>query len=311
MKRSNKVKWGELKVGILIIIAIFILLWASFSGSGTSIFERKVGYTAYFDNVNGLVKGAPVWVAGVEVGNVHSIQFVNTDSISQIELKLSVKESITNMITIDSKIRLGTIGMLGDKYVEIIPGTLNKPRIAEDGVISTQATSDLTAIMSESEQMVSSVQDVMLNLDEITKRMKNGEGTIGQMFTNNVLHTELTRLISSMAALVDGLQKNQERITSAMENISSDLEGIAEKANSNSGTIGKLLADPDLYDNLQSSTGRIDSILSKINQGRGTAGAMVNDDELYLELKNLMARAENLISDIEKNPHKYFKFSVF
>ena len=63
---------------------------------------------------------------GVEVGNVKSIKFVNLDSAGQIELKLRVKESVTNMITVDASIRLGTIGMLGDKYVEIIPGTLGR-----------------------------------------------------------------------------------------------------------------------------------------------------------------------------------------
>ncbi len=311
MIKSTKVKWGEIKVGVLITIALFVLLWASFSGSGTSIFDKKVRYIAYFDNVNGLVKGAPVWIAGVEVGNVTSIKFVNLDSAGQIELKLRVKESVTNMITIDASIKLGTIGMLGDKYVEIIPGTLGKPLIAEDGAIRTDATGNLAAIMSEGEELVTSSRKVMGNLCEITAGLKDGEGTIGQLLVNNQLHVELTGLIASMTILMDGLQKNQERITSAMENISTDLADVTSKANSNSGTIGKLLGDPKLYDNLNSSTGRIDSILSKINQGQGTAGAMVNDDELYQEIKNLVVRINNLVTDIEQNPHKYLKFSVF
>ena len=311
MKQSTKVKWGEIKVGILIAIAIFVLLWASFSGSGTSIFEKKVGYVAYFDNVNGLVKGAPVWIAGVEVGNVKSIKFVNLDSAGQIEIRLRVKKSVTNMITIDASIRLGTIGLLGDKYVEIIPGTLGRQLIAEDGAIRTDATGDLAAIMSEGEELVSSSRKVMGNLCDITGRIKDGEGTLGQLILNNQLHTELTGLIASMTVLMDDLQENQERITDALENMSTNLADVTAKANSNTGTIGKLLADPKLYDNLHSSTGRIDSILSKINKGQGTAGAMVNDDELYQEIKNLVVRINNLVTDIEQNPRKYLKFSVF
>ncbi|MCP4704648.1 MAG: MCE family protein [candidate division Zixibacteria bacterium] len=311
MKRSTKVKWGEIKVGVLITIALFVLVWASFSGSGTSIFDKKVKFVAYFDNVNGLVKGAPVWIAGVEVGNVSSIKFVNLDSAGQIELKLRVKESVTNMITIDARIRLGTIGMLGDKYLEIIPGTLGKQLIAEDGAIKTDAKGDLAAIMSEGEELISSSRKTMGNLCDITKQIQNGEGTLGQLISNDELHVELAGLISSMTILMDGLQKNQERITGAMENMSSDLADVTAKANSNTGTIGKLLSDPKLYDNLNSSTGRIDSILSKINQGQGTAGAIVNDDDLYQEVKNLVVRIENLVTDIEQNPSKYLKFSVF
>jgi len=311
MKRSNKVKWGEVKVGVLITIAIFFLIWASFTGGGTSIFDKKIGFLAYFDNVNGLVKGAPVWIAGVEVGNVKSITFVNLDSAGQIEIKLRVKESIANMITIDSRIRLGTIGMLGDKYLEIIPGTLGKTRIAEGGAIKTEATGDLAAIMSEGEELVTNSRKVMSNLGHITDNIKDGQGTFGQLMTNEKLYVELTNLIGFMAVLTRDLQKNQERITSAVENISSNLKDVSAKANSNSGTIGKLLGEPGLYDNLQASSGQIDSILTKINGGQGTAGAIVNDDELYQEIKNLLVRVENLVSDIEKNPRKYFKFSVF
>ncbi len=311
MKRSNKVKWGEIKVGVIITIAIFVLLWASFSGGGTSIFDKKIRYVAYFDNVSGLVKGAPVWIAGVEVGNVQSITFVNLDSAGQIEIKLRVKEAVANMITIDARIRLGTIGLLGDKYMEIIPGTLGKPRIAEDGAIRTDAAGDMAAIMSEGEELVTTSRKVMSNLGNITEQIKNGDGTVGQLVTDKQLYTELTSLIASMTVLIDDLQKNQARITLAIENISSDLEGISAKANSSGGTIGKMLGDPGMYDNLHSSAGRIDSILSKINRGQGTAGAIVNDDELYQEIKNLIVRIENLVTDIEKNPRKYFKFSVF
>ncbi|MCP4634289.1 MAG: hypothetical protein GY855_15290, partial [candidate division Zixibacteria bacterium] len=239
------------------------------------------------------------------------IKFVNLDSAGQIELKLRVKESVTNMITIDARIRLGTIGMLGDKYLEIIPGTLGKQLIAEDGAIKTDAKGDLAAIMSEGEELISSSRKTMGNLCDITKQIQNGEGTLGQLISNDELHVELAGLISSMTILMDGLQKNQERITGAMENMSSDLADVTAKANSNTGTIGKLLSDPKLYDNLNSSTGRIDSILSKINQGEGTAGAIVNDDDLYQEVKNLVVRIENLVTDIEQNPSKYLKFSVF
>jgi phospholipid/cholesterol/gamma-HCH transport system substrate-binding protein len=66
-----------------------------------------------------------------------------------------------------------------------------------------------------------------------------------------------------------------------------------------------------VFDNLHASTGRIDSILARLSQGSGTAGAILTDDELYVETKNLIVRIENLVDDIEKNPRKYFKFSVF
>jgi phospholipid/cholesterol/gamma-HCH transport system substrate-binding protein len=72
-----------------------------------------------------------------------------------------------------------------------------------------------------------------------------------------------------------------------------------------------LIAEPALYENLNATSARLDSILTKIDRSQGSAGLLVNDTGLYVELTNLMARANTLITDIQKDPRKYFKFSVF
>ncbi len=311
MKRSNRIKWGEIRVGLLITLVIVLLLWASFSGGGTSIFDSKTFYTAYFKNANGLVPGAPVWLSGVEVGNVKSIEFVNLDEERKLKMKVSVLSKNAYMITEDATITLGTIGFLGDKYVEITPGDLTKPRLPEGGVIATRQADDLAGMFAEGGEVMSSTRELMDNLSDVTSKIKRGEGSVGRIFTEDTLYSELTKLIASMTVLIADLQRNQERLVVSMENVSSDLDDITGKINSNSGTVGKLISDPGVYDNIHSSTGRLDSILAKVERGEGTAGALVNDAELYEEVKNLIVRVENLVSDIEKNPRKYFKFSVF
>ncbi|UCG62529.1 MAG: MCE family protein, partial [Candidatus Zixiibacteriota bacterium] len=122
MKRTTVVKWGNLKVGALLTVVIAIMFWASFSGGGTSIFDPKGKFVCYFRNVNGLVRGSPVWMSGVEVGNVQSVDFVNIDSLRQVKVVCRVKKSVWDKLTKDARVQLGTIGFLGDKYVEIIPG---------------------------------------------------------------------------------------------------------------------------------------------------------------------------------------------
>jgi phospholipid/cholesterol/gamma-HCH transport system substrate-binding protein len=311
MKRSIRVKWGELKVGLLIVFAILILIWASFVGGGTSIFEPKTSYVAYFANVNGLVTGAPVWIGGVEVGNVTHIEFVNLDSARQIEVKFRVKESITNMITEDAGVSLGTIGFLGDKYIEIIPGTLKKPVVPTGSVLRTVGASDAAAMMAEGGKAMTSAKNLADNLSDITARIKMGEGTAGQFVTNDTLYHEMTRLVSAMTVLVRDMQESQKELTTSIKSVARNVDTITAQINSDRGTAGKFISNPELYDNLRSSAGRIDSILAKINRGEGTAGGLVNDDSLYIEIRNLVTRVNNLVTDIERNPRKYFKFSVF
>jgi len=311
MKRSIKIPWGELKVGIVISIAILAVIWASFTGGGTSIFEVKTGYVTYVPNANGLVAGAPVWLAGVEVGNVKSLKFVNLDSIRRIKVEFTVMKSLRHMVTQDAGVQLGTIGLMGDKYLEVVPGSLELPLIESGGFVPNIPSGDLSSVFAESEQTMTSARTMVENLTDLTGRMRDGEGTIGQLFANDTLFHEMTTLLASVTLLIDDIQKNQERITTSIESVAENLSDITTQVNTNSGTLGKLISDPGVYDNIHSSTGRIDSILTKVNRGDGTAGALVNDAELYEEVRNLVVRIENLVADIEKNPRKYFKFSVF
>ncbi len=86
---------------------------------------------------------------------------------------------------------------------------------------------------------------------------------------------------------------------------------LSEKVDNNTGTLGRLANDPALYDNLSASTAKLDTILHKINAAEGNLGLLVNDTAMYSEMTNLMARLNNLVTDIQANPRKYFKFSVF
>jgi len=141
--------------------------------------------------------------------------------------------------------------------------------------------------------------------------MNRGEGTLGRMASDDQLYTEMTKLLTRLTALTEDLHKNQERIVSSLEKTATSVGNLSVKVDDNTGTIGRLVNDPALYDNLSASTAKLDSVLRKINDAEGNLGLMVNDTAMYSEMTNLMARLNNLITDIQANPRKYFKFSVF
>ena len=96
-----------------------------------------------------------------------------------------------------------------------------------------------------------------------------------------------------------------------MERSFDSFAAVLTKINDGEGTLGKLITEPELYDNLNATTARLDSVLTKIDMAEGNLGLLVNDTGLYVELTNLLVRANNLITDIQENPRDYFKFSVF
>ncbi len=311
MKRSVKLTWSSIKTGTLIVIAASIALWASFTGGGTSIFESKKEFTCYFRNVDGLVFGSPVWMSGLEVGNVRSLNFVNIDSLAQVEVICAVKKSVWPRLTVKAEVLLGSIGFLGDKYIEIIPYPGEALQIEEGGIVPTKDAGDAKAVMKEAEYAVASTGSVIRNLDSLLGRMNRGEGTFGKLAKDDALYADLTTLLGRLSLLTGDLQKNQVTVVESLEKLSGSISSLADKVQQNSGTIGKLMNDPELYDNLASTTSKLDTIMGSINSAEGSLGLLVNDTTLYIEVAELMARINSLVEDIEENPRKYFKFSVF
>ncbi|MBU8932584.1 MAG: MCE family protein [candidate division Zixibacteria bacterium] len=311
MKKSTDIKWGNLKVGLILSFAVIVMFWASLGGGGTSIWDAKVKFKCFFSSVNGLVPGAPVWMAGVEVGNVRSVRFVNLDARRKVEIVCRIKRDVWPMMTEDTKVQLGTIGFLGDKYVEILPGTKGLPILEEYATVPVVSAADIETLFKTGEETIGDARAVVNGLDTLLNRMNRGDGTLGQLATNDELYVSMAALLERLTSLTADLQKNQERIMVSIEKTANSVETLTNQVNTSQGTVGKLINDPKLYDNLNAVSSRLDSIVNKINTAEGSLGLMVSDTGLYVEMTNLMIRVGNLVTDIEKNPGKYFKFSVF
>jgi phospholipid/cholesterol/gamma-HCH transport system substrate-binding protein len=215
------------------------------------------------------------------------------------------------MMTENTEVQLGTIGFLGDKYIEIIPGTKGLPVIKEGSVVATRDVGSAPAMFKAGEQALDKAGSIAANVDTLLKRMNAGEGTLGKMAVDDEMYVKLTKLLGELTILTKGLQENQGTMVSSIERMSNAIADLTEQVNENRGTLGLLVSDPDLYNNLAATTSKLDSIMFKINRAEGSLGMLVNDTALYAEVTTLLTRVSNLVSDIEKNPRKYFKFSVF
>ncbi len=311
MERTSTVKWSSLKVGLVLVFAIAAMLWASLTGGGTSIFDSKGEFVCYFRNVSGLMKGSPVWMSGVEVGNVRSVEFVNIDSLRQVKVVSRVKKSVWPMLTEGCRVQLGTIGFLGDKYLEVIPGPRQGRVLEEMGVIPVRDAGSAEAMFKTGEAALDEASSLLGNLNDVVARMNRGEGTLGRMTTSDSLYIQMTRLLSNMAALTKSLHDNQERIIGSIEKTADAVTDLSRQVQDNSGSLGKIISDPQLYDNLAATSARLDTIMRKVQAAEGSLGLFISDTAFYSETINLMTRIGNLVSDIEENPRKYFKFSVF
>ena len=181
-----------------------------FSISDFWVFEKGYTFDVIFDFVNGITSDAPVRLAGVQVGDVKKINIFYDDEAGKTRVKLNVWVKGTARIERDAVARINTLGLLGEQYLEISPGTVNRFLEAGDTIIGRNPIN---------------VGLQMEAVSGIVQKIGKGEGTLGKLVTDDTLYN--------------------------------DLETIFGRLSRGEGTIGKLLVEEKVYDDLESFTSDI------------------------------------------------------
>jgi len=181
----------ELKVGLFVflglsILAVFILSIGSFK---TWTSGKTVNFVFHF--VNGLKLGAPVRYAGVDVGEVKSISLVTPEGEGKIRVKLACRVKKDIQVPLDSVIWVNTLGLLGEKYVEIIPGKNFASVLAENDELCGMDPISMQEVTDMANRLVHNVDDVIL-------KIKNGEGTVGKLLNDDSIYNEIEALVKDL-----------------------------------------------------------------------------------------------------------------
>ena len=343
MPRTRSLAWAELKIGLVSLFAVVMAAVLIFllSGEGGFFWQRYTIKTV-FANIAGLKPGAPVRVAGVEVGSVVDTPFVG----ERVEVVMEVSEDQAERITTGSVASLGSVSLLGEAAVDITPSTTGTP-IPEWGYVpSGPAAGSLTDVATQAsagiEQITALVQDI-----------RGGRGTMGQLFTNDSLYRELNQLVTAFedvartmnsgegtlgrlmndpaaARALEGSLQNLEAVTAriragegslgrllnddafgrSLTSTTSNLDAITGRMSRGEGTAGKLMTDEELYNRFNSVADRFDKVMASLQQGDGTAGQLLRDKQLYENMNGTMAEVRSLVAEIRKDPRRYLNVRV-
>lgn len=272
MRRSSFLTIEQLRVGAVVLVAVAILLFGGYRlGQAAHLFSRRYELIAFVPNANGLRQGGTVTVAGQLVGTVRRVDFlpVDNDTTRNLRLMLDIDESVREQIRGDSKARLRTQGLLGDKVFDISPGTPRYAALRPNDTIPIAPSLDYDQIVQQASGAVGDVVGLTKDLRVVSSGITRGEGTVGQLMTNRALYDQLTGTLERTNQLIARMQ-------------------------SRTGTVGRLLDDPQLYNNLVRVTGSLDSLTSQVASSQGTVGRLLKDDSLYVRLVGVAAGADSL-----------------
>lgn len=249
--------------------------------------------------------------------------------LQNVEVYLDIKQAYRVWIQRDSNISLGSIGLLGDKYVEVSLGRSDEPALVVQEEFETWfgvETDEVVVITGSTEagfrELILGANDVLVNvealsgrLQEIMKGLGEGQGTVGQFLTNPEFFNKVNNIMAStqqtserVATLVERLLEGsgtvpslirEDDIYQSIRGISSRMDEIIKRIEQGEGTLGKLSKDPSLYDRIEQVTASLDSITRRMEAGEGTLGRLSTDDQLYVDLRRTMDQMADFLKSIQ------------
>ncbi|MCC8424571.1 MlaD family protein [Mucilaginibacter sp. UR6-11] len=196
----------KIKIGLFTFIGLLVLIAAIFFiGNQKSLFSSTVKINGIFNNVNGLQVGNNVRLAGINVGVVDDIQILNDTSV---KVTLMVDDDVKKFIKKDSKMNIGSDGLMGDKLVVLMPGGANTSETIKDGDrIGAVNPVDVDKIIGKFTKMADNAGTLIDNLSQIVAKVNTGKGSLGRLLNNDKMAREMESTVAQAKTTMQNVHK--------------------------------------------------------------------------------------------------------
>jgi phospholipid/cholesterol/gamma-HCH transport system substrate-binding protein len=324
MKRSSFITWDQLKVGSLILLAILVMGIALYKlGKAVNLFSKRYELQAYLKEAGGLRQGGSVMVAGQLAGTIKEITLlpVDMDTMRNVRVIVGIDQKLQPQVRGDSRARVKTLGLLGDKIIDISPGTPKTAPLDDGDTLRVSEALDYEQILTKAASAVDDVVALAHDMSALTRSLVSGRGTIGQLLTNPSLYNQLESTLGRTNAMLARVQNSNGTIARFLDDPTlynemvrtiGGVDSLMVSMRSRNSTMGRLITDSTMYSQAVSTmqsfsaiAANADSIVKGMAAGKGLVGKALTDDQLYTSLQKLIDDFSALVADIRKDPSRY------
>lgn len=279
--RERRMAW---RAGLFVAMGLALAgVVVFFIGQETRLFEEQVVYRAYFPNVQGLTEESPVWLGGLEVGQVLGIGFTEDTGNRNIEVRFRISRRYADRVREDSVARLSSLGLLGEKAVDVSLGSMKVPPVPDGGELPTDTTGDLNALLQAAGQLM-----------EDSKAISSSLRVAVETYADPRLAEDISASLHSLRGLLEEVEKGD----GVLHALIYDKEAGRQ--------VRGLLADAaQTARRVDGAVGHVEALLAEVRHGDGTAHALIYGKEGAKALSELGAAAGQLavlMEDARKNP---------
>jgi phospholipid/cholesterol/gamma-HCH transport system substrate-binding protein len=264
--------------------------------SQQGIFRNRYRLVAHYENVRGLLPNAPVWLAGTQVGRVETVSFGSYEGKPAVEVVLQIDRDVQDRIRADSVASIGTVGLLGDTIVEISLGTEEAPVLKGGSEVRAQTPLDINRVIDRGGVALDEFATLAESLNKVVEGFESAGGgrELGKAVG---AFSDIVGQVQDGEGLLHSLiyDHYEGGGVKSIERSLGILEGILDEVANGEGILHTLIytrpTEQDLVIEALEAGARLNSILAKIDRGEGTIGLLLNDPTLYEDLKLLVGGA--------------------
>jgi phospholipid/cholesterol/gamma-HCH transport system substrate-binding protein len=287
----------QLRIGGLVLVGILLFIGFVLSiGKRSALFEERYSLWTSFSSAEGLAVGAPVRLAGVTVGNVTRIGFGPNPRDRRLALTLTIERRVQERIRQDSVASIGTIGLVGDKVLDLTVGSYDRPVLQAGAQIAAVDPPDLFRLLQKGDTILDNVTRISASLDEF---LSGGEQT-GKRNLNESLRSLRTTLveIEKGEGLIHDLVYGKEgaQLLGRVDRTVQTLERLVQAVEKEQGLLHAMIYSPpeEFLGRVYRVADRADAILREVQEGPGLLHTMIYDREGAETLARLGRTAERL-----------------
>jgi phospholipid/cholesterol/gamma-HCH transport system substrate-binding protein len=274
----------EVRVGTLLLAAIAVLaVGVFFIGRESNLFVPKNRYFIRFTTVGGLKAGNPVQLNGVDVGKVKKVILPREIDQSAIQVWIAIDERYADRVREDSQARIKTLGLLGDKYVDLVSGSPGSPVVPNEGEIPAAPMTSVDELLASGEDTMDNIVAISSSLKNVLARMEAGEGLLGQLTSNTERGEQFSK---SVVATMESVRR------------------MSEKMENGSGPLARLINDKEMADRLDQALTRLDAVLAEVQEGDGLLPHLLNDAGTRQRFDDTLANLGRASGDLARFAQK-------
>jgi phospholipid/cholesterol/gamma-HCH transport system substrate-binding protein len=270
----------QVRVGIFVTLGLVLSMVAIFLlGDISDLFQRRFTLYARFPDISGLRIGAPIFLAGLNVGKVDGVRFPANISEKEVIITLEIDHAFHERVRQDSLASITTQGLLGDKAVLITVGSPDLPELKANSEIGTKQAISLESFGDKGSELLDNINKLSKNIDQLVTDAREKESLIHALIYD----------------------PRGERIIQEMSKLMATAKDVTLEIKEGNGVLHALIYDPTHQDvgekfsktvsNFEAMSSKLKDVSNKIDKGEGSIGGLVNDPTVYYDLMTLLGNA--------------------